>query len=232
MLGDEAAWAAAHVDEDWNISQWAPTVWPRPSARRGFSTCRPPARFSGYFSRLTKVHGLKPSVSGIRQEALRGHRRTSQSRSAALNTQQPGALPPGLKAGQIVDAKVLQALANGQIQLSLANTLMTVESQVPLMPGTLGAARGQPGCVGRPQAGLGAGCAGRRSAEPAGAAGAGRYRLRGGRRQCTGRVSQGPGDTEPVCLDESHPAGTPTPAAALADAGEDRRDPSGQAWHH
>jgi chaperone required for assembly of F1-ATPase len=22
VLSDEAAWAAAHVDEDWNISQW------------------------------------------------------------------------------------------------------------------------------------------------------------------------------------------------------------------
>jgi hypothetical protein len=57
-------------------------------------------------------------------------------RTVAFNTQ-PGTPPPALQSGEVVEALVLQLLENGSVRLSVANTLLDVQTQVPLLPGTM-----------------------------------------------------------------------------------------------
>ena len=55
--------------------------------------------------------------------------------TVAFNTQ-PGAPVPTFQAGEVVDALVLQLLENGSVRLSIGNSLLDVQTQVPLVPGT------------------------------------------------------------------------------------------------
>jgi Flagellar hook-length control protein FliK len=55
--------------------------------------------------------------------------------TVAFNTQS-GAPTPAFQAGEVLDALVLQLLDNGVARLSIANTLLDVQTQVPLIPGT------------------------------------------------------------------------------------------------
>jgi hypothetical protein len=55
--------------------------------------------------------------------------------TVAFNTQF-GAPNAGLQPGEVIDALVLQILADGRARLSVANTIIDVLTQVPLTPGT------------------------------------------------------------------------------------------------
>jgi hypothetical protein len=55
--------------------------------------------------------------------------------TVAFNTQ-PGAPTPTFQAGEVVNALVLQLLENGNVRLSIGNSLLDVQTQVPLVPGT------------------------------------------------------------------------------------------------
>jgi flagellar hook-length control protein FliK len=55
--------------------------------------------------------------------------------TVALNPQQ-GAAVPALKAGDIIEAQVLQLLGDGAAKLSIGNTVIDVQTQVALTPGT------------------------------------------------------------------------------------------------
>jgi Flagellar hook-length control protein FliK len=49
---------------------------------------------------------------------------------------QPAALPAALQPGAVINALVMKLLDQGQVRLAVANTLLDVVSQVPLVPGT------------------------------------------------------------------------------------------------
>jgi Flagellar hook-length control protein FliK len=55
--------------------------------------------------------------------------------TVAFNTQ-PGAPTPTFQAGEVVNALVLQLLENGNVRLSIGNSLLDVQTLVPLVPGT------------------------------------------------------------------------------------------------
>lgn len=55
--------------------------------------------------------------------------------TVAFNTQ-PGAPTPAFQAGEVVSALVLQLLENGNVRLSIGNSLLDVQTLVPLVPGT------------------------------------------------------------------------------------------------
>jgi Flagellar hook-length control protein FliK len=55
--------------------------------------------------------------------------------TVAFNTQ-PGAPSPAFQAGEVVNALVLQLLENGNVRLSIGNSLLDVQTLVPLVPGT------------------------------------------------------------------------------------------------
>ena len=79
---------------------------------------------------LTSASCRRTSLSGVRHRTAPWT--LSRHRAPVSLTPQPSA---PLQPGAVINALVLQLLDEGQVRLAVANTLIDVMSQVPLVPG-------------------------------------------------------------------------------------------------
>ena len=138
VVDQDQVWAAAHVDEDWNIEKWG--VDEEVAARRAARLVdfRAAARILEALNpRARLTRGLRQTVASAGHDPVKSsdvdrhhaaypvRRRASRRRSA----------PVVLQPGTVISARVLQILTSDTVQIAIGSQPLDVLSQVPLQAG-------------------------------------------------------------------------------------------------